>query len=260
MATISSASVTSTPTGQTPHGGGCQNSLLSDGQTLLGGGDPNRQTSLDEGDNSILHVEDNSAKYDLMDLGDKGANAWELEAPLAEFFNKHATKFIESKVIKEAITDERPVPSNIIKKTKLDEFVTTLLRTNPNVQEQNKIISRDVELGEIWDKVAATMGPLGKMWQNVENYKAGRGSDDVPLEDLTDDLQKAIVLMGQAANQITYSRRVNVLTHMTGTADRPGAVSRIKEKREVLEEETTCLLGGTFSEELVKSKKVLAKG
>ena len=114
--------------------------------------------------------------YELVNLGGPPGNEWELAPPLADFFNKHASQFLSAKILKEAITDDLPVPANLHKRPKLDEFATTLIRNNNWGTEPGKVLSKDVELGDVWDKVVASMGPLGKVWQDLEDYMLGKGA------------------------------------------------------------------------------------
>ena len=73
---------------------------------------------------------------------------WEVTPELAEYFAKNAKTFIPTKVIKEKILDEYPVPKNLPTLPKLDSAIATV------IPEGHTAISQVESLG--------TMGNMGR--------------------------------------------------------------------------------------------------
>ena len=61
------------------------------------------------------------------------------------------------------------------------------------------------------------MGPLSKIWATVESAKNSQDEQvEVSLGDMLRYLDQTVVLLGQAYNNISYTRRFNVLKQITG--------------------------------------------
>ena len=68
----------------------------------------------------------------------------------------------------------------------------------------------DGDLAKIQGKIEAVMGPLGVAWSTMELWYVD-DSDELDPEAMTDQLQKAVILLGQAAQKVSYVRRLNIL-------------------------------------------------
>ena len=66
-------------------------------------------------------------------------------------------------------------------------------------------------------------------------------------------LDQTVVLLGQAYNNISYTRRFNVLKQITG--DPRKTKKNLKEKKEIFEKENHYLFGEKFETDLVKTAK-----
>ena len=63
-------------------------------------------------------------------LAEKEQHEWELPDELASYANKYFQKFVHKKNLKDSILNENPVPTNITKPRKLDEYYKELLEEN----------------------------------------------------------------------------------------------------------------------------------
>ena len=63
-------------------------------------------------------------------LADKEQREWELPDELASYANKYLQKFVQDKSLKDSILNENPVPTNITKPRKLDEYYKEVLEEN----------------------------------------------------------------------------------------------------------------------------------
>ena len=187
-------------------------------------------------------------KYDLISVSNEAEdNAWSLPEELAELFNRNATNFVSKKLLKKDILDNNPVPSNLVKRRKLDSHMEALIKGNdkPNV-DSNKVISRDGELGDIWEAIVTCMGPLSKCWQSIEDFRyenPDSGTDEIALQ-----LQQTVVLIGQAANKVDFSRRVAALASVPQVADYKTAENHVKNNAEAFRCEKVKLFGAKFSD------------
>ena len=135
-----------------------------------------KQTSLDDEDNTskalrVLRA-GNKRGYDLVDLHDNTPeNSWSLPDQLATIFNKNATKLLSFSKIKEKITDHHTIPENVVKKPKMDDWLPPLMNLNPLKGESARQLKRDEFLGDAWDCVMRIMGPLGRLWSEIEQKK-----------------------------------------------------------------------------------------
>ena len=108
-------------------------------------------------------------QYDLVSLveGEEHEQAWELPNPLAKYFNLQAKNLIPTKKLKENIYDVHPVPSNILKKPKLDNFLAKMIPILLGGRG-NRQLQRDKSMEEVWESVINIMGPLGRLWGEIE--------------------------------------------------------------------------------------------
>ena len=63
-------------------------------------------------------------------LADEEQHKWELPDELASYANKYLQKFVQDKSLKDSILNENPVPTNITKPRKLDEYYKEVLEEN----------------------------------------------------------------------------------------------------------------------------------
>ena len=74
---------------------------------------------------------------------------------------------------------------------------------------------------------------------------------EVSLRDMLRYLDQTVALLGQVYNNISYTRRFNVLKQITGD---PEKQKKLKEKKEIFESENH-LFGEKFETDLVKTAK-----
>lgn len=223
--------------------------------------------------------------FDLVDLHvNQSENSWSLPAELAEIFNKNATRLIPHQVLKENILELHPVPDNLVKKPEMDTWLPPLMNLNPIKGESARQQKRDEFLGESWECIIKIMGPLGRLWSEVEEKKKevenmtlpevetppdnlspeqeeiqslkleiaelrqqGVSQDLSVLSEMAALLQQSMTLTGQAANKVTYLRRL--LNYSTlKDVSLEDAKKKLKERDSVLSSETEFLFGENFSE------------
>ena len=96
---------------------------------------------------------------------------------------------------------------------KMDEFMTELFLEKRNHFE----ITSDTNLVKLQQRLLDVMGPLSKIWATVESAKNSQDEQvEVSLGDMLRYLDQTAVLLGQAYNNTSYTRRFNVLKQITG--------------------------------------------
>ena len=111
-----------------------------------------------------------------------------------------------------------------------------------------------MSLEKLQQRTINVLGPLTKVWDCLDS--ANNCSDEevnINLPEITEDLEKAILLLGQANNAIAYQRRLFVLNSITKEAKK--AKIQLKERADMLAREETRLFGKEFQTFLTETAK-----
>ena len=116
-------------------------------------------------------------------------------------------KFVQDRNLKDSILNENPVPTNITKLRKLDEYYKELLEENSAKSE----LALDSTQEKIHSKTLNIMWPLSKLFSRFDRVLAQENNMlQLDLNELTQYLEQSVMVVGQAFNVITYIRRLNV--------------------------------------------------
>ena len=183
---------------------------------------------------------------------------WSLPDDLCSYANDASEEFITEKQLKEQILLMLPRPSNLDPIKRLDEPLQNILKKeHPNQFELDKTYKK------VQDKVGDVMGPLGKLWVMVEKVRTA--TEDVDPEDLPTTQQVAgvveqtVTLVGQVVNLLTYERRKNVLTAVSGYSASQAAAT-LKEKASFLQLHDSELFGKKYREHILEMNKSMKQG
>ena len=111
--------------------------------------------------------------------------------------------------------NENPVPTNITKPRKLDEYYKEVLEENRTKRELTLDSTMEKIQLNIEDKKLNIMGPMrpSKLWFRFEGALAQDNSIvQLYLNELTQYLEQPVMLVSQAFNVITYNQRLNILS------------------------------------------------
>ena len=111
--------------------------------------------------------------------------------------------------------NENPVPTNITKPRKLDEYYKEVLEENRAKRELTLDSTMEKIQLNIEDKKLNIMGPMrpSKLWFRFEEALAQDNSIvQLYLNELTQYLEQPVMLVSQAFNVITYNQRLNILS------------------------------------------------
>ena len=170
----------------------------------------------------------------------KTSEDWILPEQLANFFNEQCSVHMKEKELEQFMVT--PTPVNINQPTKLDAFI------KPMLEKRGKTLSKDNELAKIHEKLYAIMGPLGKVWAEVQKYFSAYDEEtDIDPELCINNLNSTIELLGQAINSLAYERRLSVLT---AVSDYKAAKIQLKDNVNTITAEREMLFGEAFRKHL----------
>ena len=135
---------------------------------------------------------------------------WDLPENLAKYTNDHFNKFIPEQDLEEIILVENPVPLNLHPLRKADEFKRDLIFEK---RAGSLEVARDSNLAKLQQKLLDVMGPLSKVWTTVEKASNSLFEQvEVSLSEILTKLDQTVMLLGQAFNNISYTRHFNCPT------------------------------------------------
>ena len=170
---------------------------------------------------------------------------------MAKYTNDHFNKFIPEKDLQESISVENPVPLNLHPPRKMDEFMRDLIFEK---RAGSIEVAADSNLVKLQQKLLDVMGPLSKVWTIVEKTSNSRFEQvEVSLPEILTNLDQTVMLLGQALNSISYTRRFNALKQITG--DPRKTKQLLKEKNEIFPKETQFLFGEKFESDIIRTAK-----
>ena len=175
------------------------------------------------------------------DKSDKMENQQPLPLFAVCFANSHSNQYVQERDLKESILTENPVPSNITKVKKMDEFMSHLLKE----YNQISVCALDTTLEKIQRKNTDFMGPLSKVWHALESATTAPDDEtDLTIQDLLNLVQQTVLLVGQNNNTISYHRRLSALARAMKSSSQ--AKSMIKDKIALLKNSGKELFGKDF--------------
>ena len=164
--------------------------------------------------------------------------------------NSYLNEFVQDADIKEAILQQNPVPSNISKPRKLDDFLKELLEEG----NKNHVLRVDHALEKIQQKTINIFGPLSRVWYTIDQARKSKENKvEVSMRDLTKSVEQAVTMIGQSFNAVSYQRRLNVLS--TVMKEGKKAKQTLKEKADLLQKEDVDLFGDRFRTHISKTVK-----
>lgn len=180
-----------------------------------------------------------STDYVRFEIDDDTQKKWSLPEDMNKYLSKKFNNFIPDKTLKEKILDKYPLPSSSsIKAPDLDDYVPEIFSANNSSYGK----SYDTNLHQIQGRIGTVMGPLSRIWLDLDNIRSGRESgENLDPTEWLKIVEKAITLLGQAFTTTTYHRRMNVLYNLT---------KDVKKAKKLLK---------SNSEDLASSQKVFGK-
>ena len=181
-------------------------------------------------------------------IPEEAPNDWEVSDEMAKYAKKYFEQYVSDKKLKDSITFNSPVPTNLPKVKNMDDYFVELLED----QRKKKEIVLDDTFKKLQSKILMIMTPLSKVWYTVEESLAV-GSRKFDVDEMSQCIDPTILLIGQAFNSVSYSRRMNVLIGV-GT-EKVKAKNTLKNQVSLLEEDSKELFGKSFRKHIVATAK-----
>ena len=170
---------------------------------------------------------------------------------MAEKTNDHFNKFTLEKDLQESILVENPFPLNLHPSRKMDKCLRDLIFEKRAGSLEVAADPNLVKLQQLLDVIVA----LSKVWTIVENARNSRFEKvEVSLPEILTNLEQAVMLLGQAFNNILYTRCFNVLRQVTGDRRKTKQLFKVN-KNEIFVKETQFLFVERFESDIIKTVK-----
>ena len=127
---------------------------------------------------------------------------WLLPKEMAEYVNYHFQTFLPEKGVHDSILMENPLPSNLDQPQTVDDFIVPLMSKNETAV--------DLSLEKVQQKIVNVMGPLARVWKALEDVKNDPNLT-LSLKEVATNMDKTVLLLGQAFQAAIYHRRFNAL-------------------------------------------------
>ena len=150
---------------------------------------------------------------------------------MTEKTNDHFNKFTPEKDLQESILVENPFPLNLHPSRKMDKFLRDLIFEKRAGSLEVAADPNLVKLQQLLD----VMVTLSKVWTIVENARNSRFEQvEVSLPEILTNIDQAVMLLGQAFNNILYTRCFNALRQVTGDRRKTKQLFKVKKKMRYL--------------------------
>ena len=97
----------------------------------------------------------------------KSQKDWKLPSEMKKYARKNFNSHISDKELEESILDDNPVPSNFMVPRALDVFFKEFLEEGG----KHGVVQNDKSLMKSQQHIINIMGPLGKLWNYIEEVK-----------------------------------------------------------------------------------------
>ena len=142
-------------------------------------------------------------------LAKENDNSWQLPEDMASYWEAQVSARLDS-AARKAIKEVAPAPAEAsLSPAKIDPDIFSLLDEGARGPAK----AADKALVSLHEALAAVMGPLGQLWQQLDNMRLGPPADPQELLRLT---EMAVCLLGQAVWKTVNRRRLLWLARFLG--------------------------------------------
>ena len=181
---------------------------------------PKRQSRVKVVPPSSKHKDD--AEYTRFDTGSKARQKLVLTQGMEEYLSDKFTHYVKDKTIQDSVLDSNPLPEvNCLNTPKVDDYLGEIF------ESLNKSYGKESDgtLSKTQARISNVMGPLGRLWLNLEEVRTGKSPEELDLFECLRLVEQSVTLLGQANVSLTYARRLAVLGRLTGDAKKSQKVA-----------------------------------
>ena len=143
-------------------------------------------------------------------MAELNKNEWHLSNGQSKFVAKYFLEYMGETAIKQSIKKSNPMPNHAaLLAPTMDTDILGLLTPVAKIPAA----SNDGSFRRVQSKLLDVMGPLGKLWQNLDalSTEAKGGKVKTNVKKLLELADQSIVMLGQTNVLINYNRRLNIL-------------------------------------------------
>ena len=178
---------------------------------------------------------------------EKSQHEWELNEEQRSYIQRFINVHYTDAELKE-ITVNKPPPKNVTFAKKTDTFVINKYGDN------QALISKDQSFSSIQKRIGDVMGPLGKAWQMFVAIGKGEEDADVDLNVILENIEQAVIMLGQSINYISHQRRM-ITFNCYGYKKTEHIQNLLKNHLSHIENDPEFLFGEEFSRHLTENSK-----
>ena len=128
---------------------------------------------------------------------------------MEKYLSDKFTHYVKDKTIQDLALD-----SNYLNTPKVDDYLGEIF------ESLNKSYGKESDgtLSKTQARISNVMGPLGRLWLNLEEIRTGKSTEELDLFECLRLVEQSVTLLGQANLSLTYARRLGILGRLTGDA------------------------------------------
>ncbi|XP_070556220.1 uncharacterized protein [Ptychodera flava] len=177
-----------------------------------------------------------------------------LDADMISYVKRHFRQFLSDSTLEDKVLEDSPVPNiSILKAAKLDPYMEEMID-----KRSSKIcVNIDTGLKRVQQRVLNVMGPLGKLWSELEDIRCGRAGEETDLQTMLSLVEQSILMLGQANVATIYQRRLGIVAKISRSQKK--AKKLLNKYAPALQHTNKSLFGDTFYKKLERHVKVKRK-
>jgi len=193
----------------------------------------------------------NIDEYTRFDTGSKARQKLVLSQGMEEYLNDKFTHYVKDKTIQESVLVSNPLPEvKCLNTPKVDDYLGEIFESlNKSYGKES-----DSTLSKTQSRISNVMGPLGKLWLNLEEVRTGKSTEELDLFECLSLVEQSVTLLGQANVSLTYARRLGILGRLTGDAKK--AKKLLSKHESSLTQSQKSLFGKKFYKALRTATKI----
>ena len=170
---------------------------------------------------------------------------------MEEYLSDKFTHYVKDKTIQDLVLDSNPLPEvNCLNTPKVDDYLGEIFESlNKSYGKES-----DATLSKTQARISNVMGPLGRLWLNLEEVRTGKSTEELHLFECLRLVEQSVTLLGQANVSLTYARRLGILGRLTG--DAKNAKTLLSKHESCLTQSQKSLFGKKFYKALRTATKI----
>ena len=193
----------------------------------------------------------NNDEYTRFDTDSKARQKLVLTQGMEAYLNDKFTHYVKDKAIQESVLDSNPPPEvKCLNTPKVDDYLGEIFESlNKSYGKES-----DSTLSKTQARISNVMGPLSKLWLNLEEVRTGKSTEELDLFECLRLVEQSVTLLGQANVSLTYARRLGILGRLTGDAKK--AKKLLSKHESCLTQSQKSLFGKKFYKALRTATKI----